>query len=154
MPDMKIFRILRAKYANSLTSSGRARRWNYNQQWVIYASSTRSLAALELVVHRASIIPSFDYKVMVISVPDNQQLITQIKGNELPELWREEKSYPLLQRIGSEWYRSNASLLLQIPSAVIPKENNYIINTKHPDFNKNVTLLGQEDYFWDERLVV
>ena len=154
MPDMKIFRISRDKHANTLTSSGKVRRWNYDQQWVIYASSTRSLATLEMVVHRAYIKPSFDYKVMVISVPDNQQLITQIKENELPELWREEKSYPLLQRIGSEWYRSNASLLLQIPSAVIPKEYNYIINTKHPDFNKNVTLLGQEDYFWDERLVV
>jgi len=61
-------------------------------------------------------------------------------------------SYPQLQQLGSEWYQSNKSLILKVPSAVIPMEYNYIINTRHPDFQNNVTLVRTEDYFWDERL--
>ncbi len=44
-------------------------------------------------------------------------------------------------------------MILRVPSAVIPQEYNYIINTRHPDFLTKVKLLRIEDYFWDERLM-
>ena len=149
---MEAFRIARSKYAKELTASGSANRWNLDGQKVIYVGSSRSLSTLELIVHSGAIKPGIRYKVMVIYVADEDHLTKQIMINDLPKNWREMKAYPKLQQIGSEWYESQDTLILKIPSAVIPKEYNYIINTIHPQYDHRVKLIKTENYFWDERL--
>lgn len=149
---MELYRICKEEYSKSLVSSGVANRWNKDGEFVIYASSSRALATLELVVHRSSIKPDINYKVMILSVPDFDHAVTQVKISDLPIDWQSLRAYSTLQTIGSEWYKSNSSLLLKIPSAIIPLEYNYIINTKHPDFNSQIKLVRREKYFWDERV--
>lgn len=91
---------------------------------------------------------------MVISIAGRDELFTTKKTSNLPANWRSVNAYPDLQDIGSEWYQNNQSLVLVVPSVIIPLELNYIINTRHPDFNEdNVRLVRTEDYFWDERLI-
>jgi RES domain-containing protein len=148
---MELFRIAKEKYAFDLTPSGSANRWNLTDQQVIYAASSRSLATLELTVHRTGIITKLPYRVMVLSVPDQDHFVHQIKIGTLPENWRTIAAYSKLQQLGSQWYRDKSSLLLKIPSAVIPMEYNYILNTLHPDFEM-VKLVRTEPYFWDDRL--
>jgi len=150
---MELFRISAEKHSSKLTSSGASNRWNKKGEYVIYTGSSRSLSTLELVVHRNFIKPDIIYKVMTISVPDTDNLIKTIKINDLPDNWRQFEAYSKLQKIGSEWINSRESLLLEVPSAIIPQEYNYIINTEHPDFKKSVKLIRTENYFWDERLL-
>ena len=90
---------------------------------------------------------------MIISISDDQQLYSEIKITSLPSNWRKIAAYSDLQEIGSEWYKSKSSLILKVPSAIIPYESNYIINAEHPDFAKNVRLVRTEEYFWDDRLL-
>lgn len=149
---MELFRIAKEKYAFDLTPSGSANRWNLKDQQVIYAAGSRSLATLELAVHRSSITLNHPYRLMVLSVPDDDQFVLQVKTSMLPENWRSIAAYGSLQQIGSRWYQDKSSLLLKIPSAVIPMEYNYIINTLHPDFDW-VKLIRSESYFWDDRLI-
>ena len=150
---MEIFRIATAKYADKLTASGGSNRWNREGQFILYTASSRSLASLELVVHRASIQPLMDYRVMVISVADDDHLYKQIQKADLPSYWRQMLAYTALQQVGSEWYRSMEHLVLKVPSAVIEQEYNYLLNTAHPEFGKHVKLVRTEDYFWDSRLL-
>jgi RES domain-containing protein len=149
---MEVYRIVRERFSKKLVASGRANRWNLDDEFMIYTGSSRSLSSLELIVHQNAVSPSLKYKVMVISIADEQSLISDIFRSSLPVKWRGMDAYPQLQQLGSEWYQSNKSLILKVPSAVIPMEYNYIINTRHPDFQNNVTLVRTEDYFWDERL--
>ena len=93
------------------------------------------------------------YKVMIISIADDDYLTKQIHLKKLPINWRSLGAYSILQTIGSDWYQARASLILKVPSAVIPLEYNYIINTEHPDFSDKVSLVRSEDYFWDFRLL-
>jgi len=150
---MEVFKIVKESFSNKLIASGRAHRWNLDDQLVIYTGSSRSLSSLELIVNENSIQPVFKYKVMTISIADEENLYTQILQINLPKTWRSLDSYPKLQQVGSEWYQKGQSLILKVPSAVIPKEYNYIINTNHHDFNEKVSFVRTEDYFWDERLV-
>jgi RES domain-containing protein len=90
---------------------------------------------------------------MVISIADDDDLVNQIKINELPANWRSIAAYSQLQNLGSNWYNKQESLILKIPSAIIPYEFNFIINTEHPLFRTKVKLVRTEDYFWDERLL-
>ena len=150
---MEVFRISHINYSRKLSSSGSANRWNFDGEYVIYTGSSRSLSTLELVVHRNSIQSLPNYEVMVISIADIEELYEQIPIKKLPKNWRKLEAYYKLQNIGSKWYKEQRSLVLRIPSAVIPKEYNYIINTKHPDFSSNVSLVRNEDYFFDKRLL-
>lgn len=150
---MELYRILRKSYAKNLVASGAANRWNRNNQWVLYAASSRSLATLELLVHQNSIQPHITFAVQVISVPDKSSFIQEIEREALPKNWRSLAAYPTLQQIGGTWYESQKTLLMRVPSAVIPMEFNYVINTQHPAFSQQVKLSFLESYFWDERLL-
>ena len=90
---------------------------------------------------------------MIISVPDIDTIVKTIRTEDLPKKWRSFEAYSKLQAIGSNWYNSKETLMLKVPSAIIPCEYNYIINTEHPDFMNNVHLVRTEAYFWDERLL-
>jgi len=150
---MEVFRIAKESFSKKLTASGRANRWNIDDQFMIYTGNSRSLSTLELIVHKNSVQPSMKYKVMIISIADEENLFMQILQENLPKSWRSMIAYPELQQLGNEWYQNETSLVLKVPSAVIPKEYNYIINTKHPDFKSKVSLVRTEDYFWDDWLL-
>ena len=150
---MRVYKLARAKFAVGLSASGISNRWNFDREFVIYAGSSRSLATLELVVHRNAVQLADAYKMMVIDVSPDKRVITEIKSADLPSNWRTVDAYSALQAIGSKWYQQNKSLLLKVPTAIIVEEHNYLINTNHPDFKACVNLVGTEDYFWDQRLL-
>jgi len=150
---MELFRISAAKYEKQLIASGSPNRWNKKGELVIYAGSSRSLATLELVVHRNSIVPETQYQVMIISVADYDDLVNTVKIIDLPKYWQKLQAYSTLQNIGSRWYNNKESLILKVPSVIIPLEYNFIINTKHKKFDQYIQLLRNENYFWDDRLV-
>lgn len=148
---MEVFRISSEKYAGVLTASGKSSRWNKDNQFVIYAGQSRSLATLENVVH-LTVLPALAFKVMVISLPDDESQYKRIYTKDLPVNWRGQSNYSSMQDIGSDWYVKKESLILQVPSSIVPQEFNFIINTSHPDFKTAVKLVRNESYFWDKRL--
>ena len=150
---MFVYNIRKAKYANELRASGIANRWNKNEEFVIYTGGSRSLSTLELVVHRTGISIDNSYKLMVIEIDCTEDDILEITSKDIPKNWRTVEAYPRLQEIGSKWYKSKKELVMKVPSAVIPKEYNYLIHTKHPDFEKKVKIYEIEDYQWDKRLL-
>jgi RES domain-containing protein len=152
---MEVFRISRETFSSKIAASGRSNRWNLDDQYVVYTSSSRSLCSLELVVHKNAVVPVHKYKIMVISIADDEDLYDTVLQKDLLKNWRSMGNYPELQRLGSDWYRSKRSLVLKVPSAVIPKEYNYLVNTSHIDFNDpaKISFIRNEDYFWDERLL-
>lgn len=150
---MLVYRITTSKYASELSSSGAANRWNQEGEFVLYSAESRSLASLEFVVHRAAIQPKLNYKVLVIELDVPQSQIRKMGIDELPKKWRRVSNYSTLQEIGSKWYSKSKKLVFQIPSAIIPQEYNYIINTKHELFKSKVKIVDRESYFWDTRLL-
>ncbi|HTM97472.1 MAG TPA: RES family NAD+ phosphorylase [Pedobacter sp.] len=147
---MKIFKICRTVHAN-LSASGIENRWNRKGQYVIYAAESRSLATLEMVSHRSGIMPKTSYQIIVIDIAEEE--IKHVLISDLPGKWNKLAAYPALQKIGSDWYEDRETLILRVPSAIIPQEYNYIINTEHPLFSLKVKVLYQEDFHWDERIL-
>lgn len=150
---MEVFRICKEEYADKLISSGSANRWNIKGQNVIYTGSSRSLSTLELIVHKASIKPPNPYKVVVISIAEDDNLMRQVRIKDLPANWRTLAGYPDSQKIGSDWYNGQKTLVLKVPSAIITYEYNYVLNTEHKQFQNKIKLVRNEDYFWDSRLL-
>lgn len=129
---MELYRICLTKYSNTLVSSNNPGRWNKKGESVIYTASHRSLACLENLVHRSGAsLATAEYTVLTIKTPEKVS-IQYVKETDRIWLSNQEKT----QAYGSEWYLSLKTCLLCVPSSIIPFEYNYIINTRHGDFEK------------------
>lgn len=149
---MEVYRITRTPFSHALKASGIAGRWNKDREEVLYASASRSLASLEMLVHQGKQKPHLSFRMMVISLPEKASFVRTISMDELPRNWRKLSAYARLQDLGSAWYNSFETPILKVPSVVIPQEFNYIIHTQHPDVASRVSLLRNESFYWDERL--
>ncbi len=150
---MIVYNIRRDKYSKNLNASGIANRWNKDEEFVVYTGGSIALSTLELVAHRNAIDVRHGYKLLFIKLDIKDNDITEIKLEGLSADWKSINHYPKLQELGSNWYQSNSSLILKVPSALVHWESNYLINTKHPDFSDKVSLLSTEDFEWDGRLL-
>ena len=88
-------------------------------------------------------------RVMVIDVPDEWPIVT-VALETLPPDWFDFHQYGTCQRLGGEWLQSSQSAVLQVPSAIIPSEWNYLLNPAHPDFPQ-IQLLRTEPFVFDPR---
>ncbi|RZK24240.1 MAG: RES domain-containing protein [Hymenobacter sp.] len=147
---MEVFRISAPRYAQRLTASGVANRWNTAGQYIIYTAASASLACLENVVHRGAEGLQAPFKLMRLAIPD-QLVVEEVPAAMLPADWQQVTSYPQCQEIGSAWYQLRRSAVLKVPSAIITSESNYLLNTSHPDFGQ-IALLDTEDFTFDPRI--
>ena len=146
---MLLYRIVREKYASSLSASGFRNRWNEDGQYVLYTSDSRSLACLENLVHRSNSGHNSLFRIMVIAVPDDLAIL-EVAEEALPEQWKTDFCEECLQ-IGSSWYIQEEYPVLKVPTSIIPHECNYILNTRHRDFQK-ISLFRTEAFVFDKRL--
>lgn len=146
---MIVFRIVLEKYA-SLYAAGIEGRWNSNGIKVIYTAQSRALACLENVVHRSGEGLNDLFRTLIIDIP-NTERIEKITLKDLPKNWQQFNMEHICRQIGDDWYYRQESLVLQVPSVIIPNEYNYIINTQHKSYKK-VKLKLVEPFIFDTRI--
>jgi RES domain-containing protein len=89
------------------------------------------------------------YKRVWMDVPD--ALVTGFDVDRLPEDWQAVPAQASTREIGDKWFDSRASVVLRVPSTVIPEEYNFVLNPSHPEYNK--LLVGEfRDFVFDTRL--
>lgn len=149
---MVIYRLVNEKYKEDISGTGSflyGGRWNSKGLYALYAAEHISLAVLEIMVNynraASGIRPRF--YLMELAVPD--VLLLQVKSNLLKKDWQND--WDLSRFMGDQFLKSNSHLVLAVPSAVVPEENNYIINPLHKDFKK-VEIKSSRLYGLDNRL--
>jgi RES domain-containing protein len=147
---MIVYRITLEKWADKLHASGYPARWNSRGSFVIYTSGSRALACLENVVHRSGEGLNKLFKVMKVEIPDTLE-IEKVNPSGLQKNWQDFTSFPYTQEIGDNWINRKSTIVLEVPSAIIPGESNFLINQNHADFSK-VILQSTEDFIFDPRL--
>ncbi|MFC0182815.1 RES domain-containing protein [Pseudarcicella hirudinis] len=147
---MQVFRITKEQWAGNLRGSGFAARWNSNGVFMCYSASSRALACLEMVVHLTGDRLASPFKITVIDIPD-EVAIKKINPAYLPADWTDFRQYDVCQAIGDDWIKSFETCILQVPSAIIKNEYNFLINSQHQDFQK-IKVVEIEDFTFDSRL--
>lgn len=148
---MEVFRITLTKYSDKLYATGRINRWNYRGEKLIYTAGSRSLACLENIVHSSGEALNQSFTVMVIYIPD--KISPQvIRPDQLEKDWNKHAMTGGCQALGSKWLNSRTSLLLQVPSSIIPDERNYLINLNHQDF-VTVKVIDRQLFTFDKRML-
>lgn len=131
---MDVYRVTKCAYINDLSGWGASvypGRWNSKGVYILYTSLTPSLALLENRVHMPSM-PNEDYCLAKLSIPGDK--IQDIELSDLPSDWFTFPAPHKLKLIGDTFVKDNIYLGLIIPSAVLPEEQNLLINPRHADF--------------------
>jgi RES domain-containing protein len=124
-------------------------RWNSPDTPMVYTAQNQSLAALELLVHLSAAQLLLSYS----SIPVDFDLawVEVVDPGALPSDWRAYPPPTALQELGDRWIAEQRSAVLQVPSALIPAELNFLLNPNHPDFAQ-VTIGPPTPFQFDPRL--
>ncbi|HYM94428.1 MAG TPA: RES family NAD+ phosphorylase [Chitinophagaceae bacterium] len=151
---MDLFRITQGKFAEDLSGNG-ARlyggRWNSEGLFALYTSFSRALALLETLAHTpAKMLNEKEYMLITLSIPDTIKL-EELDREKLTAGWDAPDTRPLTKNLGDQFLRQKKSLLLAVPSVLMPEENNFLINPVHKDMRK-VKLVHKRKIYFDTRV--
>jgi len=116
-------------------------RWNSVARPVIYLADSLALAQLEKRVH-TPMRPPRDLVAVEAIVP--AAAVASAEGVVLPDDWDADNvdwsvGSAASQCIGDDWLARGTSLLLRVPSVVVPVGWNYLLNPAHPDARRVAT---------------
>lgn len=148
------WRIIKTRYADHAWDGEGTRsqggRWTSPGKPAVYVAESISLATLEILVHLQNPSTLALYSLASVSFPDSAA--DGVPASTLSRRWRDYPAPPELQQIGDQWLELGKHAVLQVPSAVVPAERNYLLNPAHPDF-KGFKFSKPQPYVVDTRLL-
>lgn len=146
------YRIAKARYRHVAFSGEGARiaggRWNFPGARVVYCSDSLALAAMELFVHIGDEGLAIRFVYFRILIPSGVRIDRCAKP---PRRWRAEPPQEPSMRYGSAWIARGRTAVLEVPSAIVPLERNFLLNPLHPDF-KRVQIDTAKPFVFDPRM--
>ncbi len=118
---------------------------------MLYAAGSLALATLEMLVHLEDEEVLADYSYAAVRFEENLMLPVE-KIGQLPSNWREFPIPDAVRQIGNKWVQSGASAVLRVPTAILPREFNYMVNLEHQAAG-GVKFGGVEQFVFDKRFV-
>ncbi|HEY1434359.1 MAG TPA: RES domain-containing protein [Thermoanaerobaculia bacterium] len=149
---MKVWRLCKRRHAAFDGEGARLAggRWNPRGVAVVYASESLALAALELLVHADPALLPKDLVAIPAEIPDALR-VGRVDETALGRDWRRHPAPESLSRLGAEWLERRETVALSVPSAVVPRERNVLLNPAHPDF-RHVRVGAPDAFSFDPRL--
>ena len=145
------FRVTRRPYAD-LSGEGARRvggRWNSPGQAALYLAESRALAVVEVLAHLdldAQLIPA-DYVIMAVDFSALEDVSGWMEdGPSLPPSDAE------CRAVGDAFLRSGRTFVLRVPSILVPRASNFLINPTHP-LIAHLRIEPLEPFAFDRRLL-
>ena len=124
---MVLWRISRHRDLNGIGGLKAAGRWHYAGHPIVYLAETPASALLEVCVHTsANDIPP-EFTLLKIEGPEVD--FPSVKQDDLPKDWR--TRLEVSRDLGTAWLEKNESILLRVPSALVPETVNFLFNPSH-----------------------
>lgn len=129
-------------------------RWNSPGLRALYTSSHLSLSVLETYVNIPLVLRTSlpGFQAVRISIPDNASTI-RVAPAQLDELLTMPDPLAASRSIGDDWITRRESVVLRVPSVLVPEEDNLIVNPEHPGA-RDVRIIGTRAFHFDPRLAV
>lgn len=152
---IEVWRLVRTRFcptpASAFTGEGAAiagGRWNRKGTRAVYASSSRSLAILELLatIDRADAPADYAFASATLEETDVVHLPS------IPDGWRTPARSESTVAIGEHFIAEGAALALAVPSVIVPQEFNYLVNPQHRRVVAMKINKAFEPFAFDERI--
>lgn len=122
-------------------------RWHSQGRRIVYLSESLALASLEKLVHAHSLRALSGLNYFEVTIPDN--VIERAEG--YPADWNSDPATPETKAYGDRWLMESRSAALIVPSAIIPLENNCLLNPAHPAVDLG-WIRGPTPFDYDPRI--
>ncbi|WP_404344152.1 RES family NAD+ phosphorylase [Vreelandella venusta] len=154
MSEVTAYRLVKRKFQETAFDGEGARlyggRWNSPGNACVYVASSESLALLEIMVHLESYRLLNAYALLRLTLP--AESILSVGVDDLPDHWQEAPAPAETAELGDGWLASGQSLALALPSVVVPRELNYMLNPAHPLFEQAIATAEELPFQPDPRL--
>ena len=148
------WRLDKAKHAKvAFTGEGARRvsgRWHHAGIPVVYLSESLALSVLEKLVHMGFDASHIKFVYFKIEIPDSVS-VEKLKASALPDDWTAEPPQDSTKDIGSHWARETRTAVLRVPSVLVPRSWNYLLNPAHRDFKK-IRISDPIPFVFDARM--
>jgi RES domain-containing protein len=152
--DLTVWRITHRRWAATAFTGEGARqaggRFNSVGVPVVYTAASRSLAMLEILVQVDQRSRLGEHVSILATFSD--RLVEVAERNDLPAGWDNVPDTEVATAFGDAWQKERRSVVLRVPSVIVPGEHNYLLNPDHPDFSR-VTIGEAAPARFDPRLV-
>ena len=124
---MILWRISRHRDLTGTGGLKAAGRWHYAGHVIVYMSETPAAALLEVCVHTSANDVPPEFTLLKIEGPDLE--VASVKSDDLPQDWP--TRLEVTRDVGTAWLENKDSVLLQVPSVIVPETVNFLFNPSH-----------------------
>ena len=124
---MVFWRISRHRDLSGTGGLRAAGRWHYTGRPIVYFADSPASSLLEVCVHTSANDLPPEFTLLRVEGPDTDN--PSVRTDELPDDWR--ARVEVTRDLGSAWLERNDSVLLRVPSAIVPETMNYLFNPSH-----------------------
>src|ERR1700757_2722471 len=124
---MILWRISRHRDLNGIGGLKASGRWHYEGRPIVYLAETPASALLEVCVHTSANDVPPEFTLLKIEGPDLD--VPSIGVDTLPDDWRTDLE--VTRDLGTAWLEKNDSVLLEVPSVIVPETVNFLFNPSH-----------------------
>lgn len=125
-----------------------AGRWHSKGRPVLYCSEDPSTALLETLVHLEIDAEDRPERFQVLKIESSEPVSIEQAEIGKADDWFEDVVWT--RRTGDAWLSSARTLLLQVPSVLVPERRNYVVNPLHPDIQK-LSITARYSHPFDPR---
>ena len=127
-------------------------RWNRRGLPVLYCANTPSLACLETMVHLGSGSLPLNRYLVQIDIPSPLWNSRETKTSAtLPVGWDAYPAGKVSLDFGDSWLKECRSVVLVVPSAIVPEDSVILVNPVHPKL-AGITGTKLRKWLYDPRL--
>ncbi len=120
-------------------------RWHNKGTLIVYCSDHPSTSPLEILVHATRSIVPDSYQLIEIDIPDDLDIAEPKLGTG----WQEDENF--IRIAGSQIFLANTHCVVRVPSVVMPKVWNYLLNPLHVAAAR-ISIVETGRYPFDSRL--
>lgn len=124
---MVLWRISRHRDLSGIGGLKAAGRWHYAGHPIVYLAETPAAALLEVCVHTSANDVPPEFTLLKIEGPDID--VPSVSIDVLHDSWRTQLE--VTRDLGTAWLKKNESVVLLVPSAIIPETMNCLFNPAH-----------------------
>jgi len=126
-------------------------RWHTRGRPVVYCTENPATALLETLVHLEIDAEDRPERFQILKIEGPETLSRKrVKSSKLPDGWANDPA--LTQSVGDEWLVENRSLLLEVPSVLVPETWNVLVNPRHGQAEL-LRITAAYEHGWDKRLL-
>jgi RES domain-containing protein len=107
-----------------------AGRWHSRGQRIVYLADHPANALLEMLVHLDRDLIPATYRLLRVVIPEPVE-VPEIDQNALADDWRNDPA--ATRKLGDTWLERSSTALLQVPSVIVPRARNFLLNPRHSD---------------------